>query len=231
MSFAEVVGAIHFVYNISYPLAILLTLVGFLTCGTFSWRRPSRSSNRHLPTLFSALALFLMSVVMTFFIFPSWTLDLSALSARGAHKITHNASFVHPDDISSTAPDPRMVEHLIHYATQASDRSRRSGLGLVDFARFHAQRERAARAKLFNIHEQVALGEGALTWLVLRGFSESPPAYSGIVPTERVRQWLGEERLPDGWWDPHGVRPARTIGLWTARHVANLVELLMETGI
>ena len=171
---------------------------------------------------------------MSFFL-PSWTLDLAALSARGAHKITHNASFVHPDNVSSTAPDPQMVESLVEYASRIRDIDDRrlSGLSLFDFAHYHARREMSTPAKRYNIHEQVAMGEGALTWLVLRG-SETPfkrEAYSGIVPTERVRQWLGEEKLPDGWWDPHGVRPPATIGLWRARRVADLVKILMEIGI
>ena len=126
-----------------------------------------------------------------------------------------------------------MVESLIDYASRLQDPDSRchSGLSLIDFARYHAQREVAAPGKLRNIHEQIAVGEGALTWLVLRG-SESSVEYSkDIVPTERLRQWLGEERLPDGWWDPHGVRPSCTIGLWRARHVANLVETLVETNI
>jgi len=226
LTFSEVINAIHLVYNISYPLAILLTSVGFLTCGKISWPHPSR------PSLSATLVLFLMSV-LSFFI-PSWTLDLSALSARGARKITHNASFVHPDSISSTAPDPRMVERLVDYASKIHhpNGNHHSGLSLVDFGRYHAQREVSAPAKLYSVHEQVALGEGALAWLVLRG-SDSPAEHSeAIVPTERIRQWLGEERLPDDWWDSsHGVRPSRTIGLREARRVANLVEKSLATGI
>lgn len=229
LSFLQVIAAVHLVYNISYPLAIFLTSVGFLTCGKFSWPRPPRSSHPH--TLFNGLTLFLMS-----FFIPSWTLDLAALSARGAHKITHNASFVHPDNVSSTAPDPQMVERLIDYASRIKeiDDRRLSGLSLFDFAHYHARRETTTPMKHYNIHEQVALGEGALTWLVLHRSSETPVKrgpYSGIVPTERVRQWLGEERLPDGWWDYHGVRPSATIGLWRARRVADLIKILMEIGI
>jgi hypothetical protein len=227
LTFYEIVFAIHHVYNFSYALAIFLTLVGFITSGRLSIRRslPGTTSWWNLGRSIFA--------ILTYFL-PVWTLDLSALSTRGWCKITHDAAFVHPDGVSSTAPDPRLLQDFVDYASGSKKQDsfgERFGLNFVDIARYHALRENASKTRLGIIHKQVALGECALSWLVLCGPSSSENSsgeFEGVLPRERLEQWFGEERLPDGWWDAQGVRPSQTVGLWKARQAADFIGRLVE---
>ena len=127
-----------------------------------------------------------------------------------------------------------MLKDFVEYASGSKTQDsfgERFGLSFVDIARYHALREKTSKTRLGTIHKQVALGECALTWLVLCGPSSSGNSsgdFEGVLPRERLEQWFGEERLPDGWWDARGVRPSQTVGLWKARQTADFIGRLAE---
>lgn len=218
----DIVRAIHHVYNISYPLAFFLAFGGFITSGRFSFGGATPSGTPALDDAWYTRLLLAILSVLTYF----WTLDLSSLSARGSFKITHDASLVHLDTVPSTGPDPQMLRNFMKYATEASNNNDGHGLSLVDIAHYHACREQTS-GPLDATHKRIALGECGFTWLMLRGSVavETPAVYTEYaIPPERLQQWLGEERLPDGWWDEGGVRPCQVIGLQRLGQVASVVE-------
>ncbi|KAJ3872976.1 hypothetical protein F5051DRAFT_338425 [Lentinula edodes] len=223
IEFIPLVCAIMQVYNISLPLALLLSIPGFLIYAQWQmcWVSESESSLR-IPSLPSI----------------SYTLTLSSLSSFGPGlKIAHRASLVHPN-YPSQCPDQGMVEEVLKSKTE-SGRAGGEGLSLEDLARLRVSRERVSesdleseRCRLDRVHEQVALGESALTWLLFAqqvpmsessamssssslSSSSSPPS----IPLSYFSQWFGEERIPDGW-----TRPAKMIGLLDARKVAGVVQ-------
>jgi len=113
-----------------------------------------------------------------------------------------------------------------------------SGLFLFDFAQLRIARESQLSKPLNTLHEQIALGESALTWLIFRRTGPSlsdkagacaPPDHIGndlIVPLDRLVSWFGEEKLPDRWFED--VRPKNTIGLLRARRIAGEIQKDME---
>ncbi|KAF9553675.1 hypothetical protein CPC08DRAFT_822158 [Agrocybe pediades] len=281
LSFVEVVNAIVFVYNLSYPLAYVLALSGFLTCGhlKFGFGTSHAPEIPWDPRKWSFLDLIFVPLsiclyILERFLVPRLVLDLSSLSCRGKYKITHDGAFVHPNHVPSTSPEESLVRELVEYAstTREITGELRGGLGLIDLARYHARRLRSVSSppeptlasdsisnpdphseesanparnppSMTSLHLQITQGECSLTWEVLRGHqchdSASDPTHDrarcmlkarldGVIPTERLRQWFGEERLPDGWWDSHGVRPSIRVGLLRARVVANFVGQLAK---
>ncbi|KAF5392046.1 hypothetical protein D9757_003182 [Collybiopsis confluens] len=236
ITFLTLLRAVMEVYNISLLLTLILMVPAFLIYGqlqihwddTSSNGEKSSSKKRRIPSI-------------------SYTLTLSSLSSFGPGlRIAHRASFVHPD-YPSDSPDSTMVKRFISYGQHAATESFQStisstttvssstnatnpGLTLNDLAFIRVSRESALpkKDKLDNVHTQVALGESALTWLL---FARSIPAEksskaerpSSIIPVPVLAQWFGEERLPEGW-----TRPAKTVGLFSARRVASQVRGNME---
>ncbi|KAJ7156153.1 hypothetical protein C8R46DRAFT_1294635 [Mycena filopes] len=200
ISFTHLLRATQHVYNLSLPLALLLTLVGFLTCAkfNFSFTRPECRGWNWRPTL-------------------SWTLDLADLSARGPTKIAHDGSLVHASGAPSNAPDPALLAAFLAAAAH-SPSTETGGLTLPDLAALHAANTRDLKLSAF--HEQVALGECGLGWLVMRNPS------TGAVPLETLEAWFGEERLPEGWWARRVARPK--VGLVQARKTAGEVGRLTK---
>lgn len=78
-------------------------------------------------------------------------------------------------------------------------------------------REHDAQAQLDAIHTQVAAGEASMTWQVMRD-------EHGLVSAEKLRQWFGEDRLPDDF-----TRPAVQVGLKTTHDNADQVKEWMKT--
>ncbi|GLB44255.1 putative peroxidase, family 2 [Lyophyllum shimeji] len=235
--FWTLLRATQHVYNLSFPLALLLTTVGYITCGTVCLFPPHAPHDDEPRGVLAAITRFL----------PCPTLNLASLSAQGPLKIAHDASLVHADDASSCAPDPALVTQLLCLAyypptashasvggrsgqpsaqTQADAEKEKwhAGLTLADLGRLHAAREAAEPHALNRLHEQVALGECGLAWCVMRerrtGKADEDP-----IPPAALEQWFGEERLPDGWWDVGGGRPVRTVGLLEAARRAKEVGL------
>ncbi|KAK7029847.1 heme-HALOPEROXIDASE domain-containing protein [Favolaschia claudopus] len=202
ITFSELLRTIKAVYNLSFPLALLLTLAGFLTCARLSISRPTPKTD-----LFSTFDPFRWLSV-------SWTLNLSDLSARGWNKIAHDASLVHPSGVPSHAPDPALVSDLL----ASAHRSKPHGLTLDALAAIHARRERGIAQPLSSFHDQVAQGESALAWLVMQNPS------TGAIDEDTLKRWFGEERLPEGWWESR--RPVAPVGLSLARRTAGQVRRL-----
>ncbi|KAF9476626.1 hypothetical protein BDN70DRAFT_157817 [Pholiota conissans] len=235
LKFFDLLRAIVLVYNLSYPLSFLLTAGAFITCGKVSfnnggaWSVPPRSESQFQTpeSITRKTIVVLVTIANTLMrIIPSVRLNLDALSARGHFKITHDASFVHPNVKPSTSPDPSLLKNLLDYALQCKDvdGNPKAGLGLADLAMYHVMRCKAS-ASLDNLHSQISLGECSLTWEMLSS-SNSERRLDGVIPVSRLEQWFGEERLPDGWWDVNGVRPVRPVGVWRARRLANFIDTL-----
>ncbi|KAJ7468763.1 Chloroperoxidase [Mycena latifolia] len=204
ITFSHLLHAVKNVYNLSFPLAFLLTVAGFLTCAKFTRNTPSHeetSWNSTSPTRSTSC----WSLPF------SWTLDLADLSARGWIKIAHDASLVHPSGIPSHAPDPALLENLLS-AAQAED-----GMTLEGLAAVHVERAQNLRHPLDSLHEQIVCGECALSWLVMGN------PRTGVIDVDTLAQWFGEERLPKGWWD-ESKRPANPVGLRLARKTADTVQ-------
>ncbi|KJA22609.1 hypothetical protein HYPSUDRAFT_642519 [Hypholoma sublateritium FD-334 SS-4] len=228
IAFLELLRAVALVYNLSYPLALLLTAAGFATCGRLSWapaQRTTPSWPAAWPTRIVRLIVALANTVLR--AVPTLRLDLNALAARGAAKIAHDAALVHADGGRSApcAPAASLLAGLLACAGA-------QGLGLRALARYHARRERDA-PPLSGLHTRIAAAECSLVWQVLRqragstmGSGDTPELARCVVPASRLEQWLGEERLPDGWWEPAGVRPVKTIGILQTRSLANRIEKL-----
>ncbi|KAF8896643.1 Chloroperoxidase, partial [Infundibulicybe gibba] len=194
IAFTDLVYALRVVYNLSFPLAFFLTTAGFLTCAHLRLVFPNKQDTHK-------------------YLYPhlSWTLDLADLAARGPTKITHDASLVHLDSKPSTSPDPKLLTALLQYAASPSAQ----GLALKDLAHIHSMREASLGYRLCALHEQVAEGECGLMWGIMRCKLADGRENERRIPRERLEQWLGEERLPDGWWN--GVRPDKEVGLVQAR--------------
>ncbi|KAF8186589.1 hypothetical protein K438DRAFT_1907621 [Mycena galopus ATCC 62051] len=229
ITFTHLLHAVRTVYNLSLPLALLLTLAGFLTCARFTVKVPTSSPSPSSSSSPSAAHHYFTHAVCRTFrwrwrLSISWTLDLADLSARGWNKIAHDASLVHASSRPSHAPDPTLVTSLLSVASaypagpREDECARR--ITLRDLAAVHASRERDLRHPLSSMHEQVALGECALGWLVLRN-----PA-TGLINVRTLERWYGEERLPDGWWECR--RPLKPIGLLLARKMAGEVQRLAK---
>ncbi|KAK0190003.1 Chloroperoxidase [Armillaria mellea] len=139
----------------------------------------------------------------------TWVMSLEALSKFGPSKLAHPASLVHVNH-PSHYPDPKLLDSL----TSAYP----SGLSMHDFAQVRVEREAALEKPLNWWHEQVALGESALSWLLFRDGIDD----RATVPVERMKEFFGKERLPEGWWER--VRPQQAVGLLTAKGIANEVQ-------
>ncbi|KAJ7145679.1 hypothetical protein C8R44DRAFT_655594 [Mycena epipterygia] len=217
ITFKELLHAVRNVYNLTLPLGLLLTLAGFLTCAKFSLNLPSREptlSPRAPNRAYSCRG-------YRWRLSLSWTLDLADLSARGWYKITHDASLVHPSFIPSHAPDPILVKGLLLRAASPPPPETQTGMSLHGLARVHAAREQRLPRPLSSFQEQVAIGECALGWLVMRDHK------TGVVDLDALKEWLGEERLPEGWWDSR--RPHLPVGLWQARRNADQVKEFLKS--
>jgi len=211
ITFTQLLHAVTSVYNLSLPLALLLTLAGFLTCAKFVINLPipkAQSSSPISPRLYPCGGYcWRLSV--------SWTLNLSDLSARGWNKIAHDASLVHASGIPSHAPDPALLFSLLNAASH-SEPQQEVRISLNGLAAVHASRERALPRPLGGTHEQIAVGECALGWLVMRN------PRTGVIDLDTLEQWFGEERLPEGWWE--SKRPVKPVGLIQARKTAGKVQ-------
>ena len=202
------VNAIRTVYNISLPLALFLTIAGFLFCGRYG---------------IAAIPLV-------------QTINLKTIARHS--RIEHDGSLAHADaepgaEFAPTTPDKAILTDLLKEA------GGRQSLNLGDLVRVRARRDEALRVagkKLGLVHcecaythfyyavsrfvrlcaADITLGECAFI-LGIMGNGEE-------VPVERIRQWMGEDRLPDGW-----NRPKRTLGLLELRgmvmKISNAVKM------
>jgi hypothetical protein len=133
-------------------------------------------------------------------------LDLNGLAVH--NRIEHDGSLAHADAAPGQrfAPipvNPNMLQRFLVYAALGK------GMYLEDFMRARVDREAQLEKPLDAIHAQIAQGEVATAWLVMRDDY-------GKIPIDRLKQWWGEERLPDNW-----TKPRRVIGILEARGKAD----------
>lgn len=138
-------------------------------------------------------------------------LNLDDLAAH--NKIEHDASLTRadaaPGQLKAPIPvDPKRFQTFLGYATL------NRGLFVEDFVEARVSIEQQSKP-LDNLHAQVAQGEVAAAWFVMKD-------EEGKIPLDRLRQWWGEERLPDGWKKP------KTVGLLETRTKANEVATSMK---
>lgn len=117
------------------------------------------------------------------------------------NRIEHNASLVHDDttgrdEYAPTIPNLSLVKQLLHQAKDGHI------LTAEDVARARVDRESVCPV-LNLLHAEFARGEMAM---VLGIFGQGSGDHRG-VPLDFLREWLTEERLPDGW------KPTHTQGL------------------
>ncbi|KAK7039276.1 hypothetical protein VNI00_010181 [Paramarasmius palmivorus] len=179
ITLTQLIHAIMTVYNLSYALALLLSLPAILRYGKFhGWQM---------------------------------TIDLASLSEFGVLKIAHPASLAHPN-FPSHSPDPGLVQDLLARAA----RNPSGGLDLRDLAATRVARE-AVSPRVDDLHEEIARGESALLYLMLKE--------DAVIPPQRIKQWMGEERLPDNW---EKIRPKQPVGLADAKRIGNTVGEMMD---
>jgi len=181
ITFFALVQALREVYNISLPLALLLSIGGFLLC------RPKSK-------------------------FFSTTIDLHDLARH--NKIEHDASLSRDDAVPPNMEyAPTTVNlTLIHRFLQNNQ-----AFSLRDLAKARMERERDVHAQLNAIHTQVAAGEASMTWQVMHD-------EHGLVAADKLRQWYGEDRLPDNF-----TRPVVQVGLKSTHDNSDRVKEWMKT--
>ncbi|KAI1790535.1 Cloroperoxidase [Ganoderma leucocontextum] len=189
LTLVQLVSAIHQVYGISRPLATVFAVGGLVKCG--HWRGARR------------------------------VLDLHDLARHGV--LEHDGSLVHADATPGAvyAPaevDPKALRQLLESAPQGQGH-----LSLGDLCKAQVARQQAARP-LSGTMALVARGELGLIYDVFgvpsRGSGDvlleksssldlirgeggvEGDAGERVVPKAFLEQWLGEERLPDGWEGP-----------------------------
>ena len=156
-----------------------------------------------------------------------WSLDLHQLAKHGL--IEHNGSLVHDDalpheDYAPTTVDPTLVAQLLS-VTPAS------GLSMHDFAKARALRDSSIPSPLDRIHAEITRGEAALTIQTFgSGCVDVRGSLNGVEDTVSkvyLEQWLGQERLPDGWH-----RPQSAIGLvGTASQSRRIAKMIRQCRI
>lgn len=203
--FFQLIHALRSVYRLSYPLAYLLTIAGFLLCG-------------HLEGAGLSTRL---------------KLDLHDLARH--NRIEHNGSLGHADatpgdKYAPSVPDRKLIAQLLEGAYQPpltasiqSGRVRqpvkvepRTMLNFDDIAHARYIRDSQMDKKLDPLHAEIARGEAAL---LMETFSDS----NGDIPREWVKRWFEEERLPDGW-----VGPREQIGLFRTASIGKRVKAETE---
>ncbi|KIK61199.1 hypothetical protein GYMLUDRAFT_43276 [Collybiopsis luxurians FD-317 M1] len=137
-------------------------------------------------------------------------LSLDALAAHNV--IEHDASLVHdnaplgakfaPIDVNWTLVDDLVSRYP-------------DGLGIVHLAEARVKRERMLqrekRPELDLLHGEIAHGEAALAWLLMKDAQ-------GVVGTETVRQWFGQETFPGSY-----VIPEEEVTLRKAREISTKI--------
>lgn len=134
------------------------------------------------------------------------------------NRIEHDASLVHDDtkgrdEYAPISPNLVLVNNLL---VQAEDGR---VLTAADVARARVERESKCPV-LNSLHSEIARGEMALA---LGLFGQENADHHQGVPLDTLREWLAEERLPEGW------KPTHTQGLLQTLRTAREIRSLMTT--
>ena len=134
------------------------------------------------------------------------------LDEFGKHNaVEHNASLVRHDTPEGQAYAPNDIDHSLVDALVADikpssaaeneespDPTEKLLMNYEDVARARVRREAECKP-ISSLHARIALGEMATAL----GIWEVKTKDKAGVPVEYLKQWIGEERLPDGWKPDH----------------------------
>lgn len=163
----------------------------------------------HLSLPFAAI----LSIVGTFTCGRHFKIDLGDLAQH--NKIEHDASLTHADAVPGGKYAPIDVDdELLQKLLDASHNS--SYLTFNDLVKVRAARDATLDQPLSSIHDTISRGEVALAAKV---FTNS----EGQIPKQFIREWFGEQRLPEGWY-----RPKTVIGLISTSRLALRVGELVK---
>ncbi|KAF8266211.1 Chloroperoxidase [Lactarius quietus] len=135
------------------------------------------------------------------------------------NRIEHDASLVHDDtkgrdEYAPIQPDLSLVKKLL---LQAEDGR---VLTAEDIARSRVERESQCPV-LNGLHSEIARGEMAIA---LGLFGQGNGDHQG-VPVDMLREWLTEERLPEGWKPTHTQGLLQTIRIsWELRSLMTMFK-------
>jgi hypothetical protein len=248
ITFYALISAITQVYNLSLPLCLLLSLPAFIIYGRFrcpSYRPWAWSYTLDLADLASFGPLKIAhEASLVHSNQPSHAPDPVLLRSflcfaqyRRPVERKHDCSLTTMLKPPSPSSPISTLDVPPTSGTVLSE-----GLSLYDLASIRVERESQLTEPLSTLHEQIALGESALAWLVLhkQGMTSSSTTSThfqscpspdddqedSIIPLDRIVAWFEVERLPDGWFED--VRPRETIGLLEARRIAGKVHKDMD---
>jgi len=134
--------------------------------------------------------------------------SLYEIGKHGA--IEHNASLVHGDTPKNEIFAPieihqDLVELLLKDAKTGKEGAegpeagdKRILMDASDVGRARVRREKQSDA-LDSLHAEIARGEMA----IILGVMEVKTAGNVGIPVEWMREWIGHERLPEGWKPDH----------------------------
>ena len=230
-------------YNISTPLACLLSTFAFVLCGSWtvtpralpSQRWPENDVSqisRPSPTLLDLVP------------FPRVKLDLHDLAKHGSLRIEHDGSLAHKDAMPGAkfapiTPDPSLVVDLtetsqaisLHAASgemKYRGKNSTTDMTLEDVALARFNRNTTLETPLSAFHSRLALSECALLLSVMAKHptnNSENAQKKPFVPRKWVKEWFGEERLPDDWVSPVHPVGLRTVGKVVKEVVAEVLQL------
>lgn len=201
MSILQVTRAIKQVYNLSFPLALLLTLGGFLLCGhAFHTKLHLHDLAKHNKVEHDA----------------SLVHDNAGTGNRWAPTSVNRGLLDELITEGSTAVHQTEKNTAIKNTNTPIDSS--EGLTLYSFALARTRRDTTLTKPLSFLHGTFARGESAFTLLTLGDAR-------GVVSPALLRTWFGEERLPDGWT---GNMTGWTVGVSELNTVAKRVGQIVD---
>ncbi|TDL16337.1 Cloroperoxidase [Rickenella mellea] len=164
----------------------------------------------------STFLAFFLAIVGAIFCGNGLSLNLHDLALHD--RIEHDASLTHADALPGDKYAPIDVDQSL--VSDLLDSSPGGDLTLEDLARVRVRRDKSAVVPLDGVHAEISRGECAL---VLNVFGDE----KGMVPKRELRQWFGEERIPDGWRGPKetvGIRNTFAKSKEVRQEVARLTK-------
>jgi len=140
-----------------------------------------------------------------------WKFRRISLHEIGKHNaVEHNASLVHHDIPEGETYAPIEIDHSLvdvlvsdvkpssSEINESPDPTARFLMNYEDVARARIRREAECKP-VDSLHAEVARGEMA----IILGVWEVKTKSKAGIPVDYFKQWIGEERLPDGWKPDH----------------------------
>ncbi|KAK0490257.1 hypothetical protein IW261DRAFT_1412828 [Armillaria novae-zelandiae] len=136
-----------------------------------------------------------------------FTINLFDIGRHG--RVEHNASLVHADtpegqEYAPVKINEDWVEQVVGDIQPCARECRQESLvDAEDIARMRVRREKTSPA-MDSVHAEVARGEMALILGIweTKGVDKNGASKTG-VPLPWLLEWLGKEKLPEGWSPKH----------------------------